>query len=85
MNIYKVMPDLSNERQMRLWYQGIDKQWSAEEINWKNALPNVSKSKLDDLAKVLTPVLTGEQSTLYSVSGFIPVLGHRSKFRVRCF
>ena len=85
MNIYKVLPDLSNERQMRLWYQGIDKQWSAEEINWKKALPNVSKSKLDDLAKVLTPVLTGEQSALYSVSGLIPVLGHRSEVEGQMF
>lgn len=79
MNIYKVLPDLKNERQMRLWYQGIRKQWSAEDINWKQGLPQVSKSKLDDLAKVLTPVLTGEQSALYSVSGLIPVLGHRSE------
>ncbi|MCB1121212.1 MAG: ferritin-like domain-containing protein [Verrucomicrobiae bacterium] len=79
MNIYKVLPDLKNERQMRLWYQGIRKQWSAEDIDWKKALPDVSKSRLDDLAKVLTPVLTGEQSALYSVSGLIPVLGHRSE------
>ncbi|QXD25977.1 diiron oxygenase [Opitutia bacterium ISCC 51] len=79
MNIYKVLPDLTNERQMRLWYQGLRKQWSAEDINWKKALPNISKSCLDDLAKVLTPVLTGEQSALYSVSGLIPVLGHRSE------
>lgn len=85
MNIYKVLPDLSNERQMRLWYQGIRKQWSAEDINWKKALPNVSKSKLDDLAKVLTPVLTGEQSALYSVSGLIPVLGHRSEVAGQMF
>ena len=85
MNIYKVLPDLSNERQMRLWYQGIRKQWSAEDINWKKALPNVSKSKLDDLAKVLTPVLTGEQSALYSVSGLIPVLGHRSEVEGQMF
>ena len=79
MNIYKVLPDLTNERQMRLWYQGIRKQWSAEDIDWKKAMPNVSKSRLDDLARVLTPVLTGEQSALYSVSGLIPVLGHRSE------
>jgi hypothetical protein len=49
MNIYKVLPDLSNDRQMRLWYQGLRKQWSAEDIDWKKALPNVSKSKFDDL------------------------------------
>jgi hypothetical protein len=85
MNIYKVLPDLSNERQMRLWYQGLRNQWSAEDIDWKKALPNVSKSRFDDLAKVLTPVLTGEQSALYSVSGLIPVLGHRSEVEGQMF
>jgi hypothetical protein len=85
MNIYKVLPDLSNDRQMRLWYQGLRKQWSAEDIDWKKALPNVSKSKFDDLARVLTPVLTGEQSALYSVSGLIPVLGHRSEVEGQMF
>ncbi|MCZ6674622.1 MAG: ferritin-like domain-containing protein [Verrucomicrobia bacterium] len=85
MNIYKVLPDLTNERQMRLWYQGINKQWSAEDIDWKKAMPNIKKSKLDDLAKVLTPVLTGEQSALYSVTGLIPVLGHRSEVEGQFF
>lgn len=79
MNIYKVLPDLKNERQMRLWYQGLRKQWSAEDIDWKKGKPNYTKTSLDAMARVLTPVLTGEQSALYSVSGLIPVLGHRSE------
>ncbi|MEM9161402.1 MAG: ferritin-like domain-containing protein [Verrucomicrobiota bacterium] len=79
MNIYKVMPDLSNERQMRLWYQGIRKQWSAADIEW-NKPGRISSEKMrDQLGRLLTPVLTGEQSALYSVSGLIPILGHRSE------
>ncbi len=79
MNIYKVLPDLSNERQMRLWHQGIRKQWSAEDIDW-NAPRRIGGEKIrDQLGRVLTPVLTGEQSALYSVSGLIPILGHESK------
>ena len=79
MNIYKVMPDLDNERQMRLWYQGIRKQWSAADLNWNQPGRIVSDKMRDQLGRVLTPVLTGEQSALYSVSGLIPVLGHRSE------
>ncbi len=79
MNIYKVLPDLKNDRQMRLWYQGLRKQWSAADIDWKKGQRISNKSFKDNLAKVLTPVLTGEQSALYSVSGLIPVLGHRSE------
>lgn len=79
MNFYKVLPDLSNERQMRLWQQGIRKQWSAEDLEW-NAPRRISGEKIrDQLGRVLTPVLTGEQSALYSVSGLIPVLGHQSQ------
>ncbi len=79
MNIYKVMPNLGNERQMRLWQQGIRKQWSAADIDWKAPRRIVSDKLRDDLARVLTPVLIGEQSALYSVSGLIPVLGHQSQ------
>ncbi len=79
MNIYKVLPDLSNERQMRLWQQGIRKQWSADDIDW-NAPRRIGGEKIrDQLGRILTPVLTGEQSVLYSVSGLIPVLEHLSK------
>ena len=79
MNIYKVMPDLGNERQMRLWYQGIRKQWSAADLDWSQPGRIVSDKMRDQIGRVLTPVLTGEQSALYSVSGLIPVLGHRSE------
>jgi len=79
MNIYKAMPDLSNERQMRLWHQGIRKQWSAADLDWNAPRRIVSDKLRDQLGRVLTPVLTGEQSALYSVSGLIPVLGHRSE------
>ena len=79
MNRYKVLPDLSNERQMRLWQQGIRKQWSAKDLDW-NAPRRITGERIrDQLGRVLTPVLTGEQSALYSVSGLIPVLGRQSE------
>ncbi len=85
MNIYKVMPDLSNERQMRLWYQGIRKQWSAADLDWNAPRRIVSDKLRDQLGRVLTPVLTGEQSALYSVSGLIPILGHQSQVEAQFY
>ena len=77
MNIYKVLPDLTNERQMRLWYQGIRKQWSAEDINWKKALPNLSKSNFDDLAKAgnaLQKVFNADKMNYNILGNLIPHL-----------
>ena len=79
MKIYKVLPDLAKERQMRLWQTALRSQWSAEDLDWSKPL-RLGKSGLKDrLARIMTPVLIGEQSALYSVSGLIPVLGSRSE------
>lgn len=64
---------------MRLWYQGLRKQWSAADLDWNTPGRVMSEKMRDQLGRVLTPVLTGEQSALYSVSGLIPILGHRSE------
>ncbi len=79
MKIYKVLPDLSKERQMRLWHTALRSQWSAEDLDWSKPLRLGRNGMKDKLAKVMTPVLIGEQSALYSVSGLIPVLGSRSE------
>ena len=79
MNIYKVMPDLSNKRQMKLWHKGLRSQWSAVDMRWDLPLKMSKRSMRESLGKVLTPVLMGEQSALYSVSSQIPALGHRSE------
>ena len=79
MNIYKVLPDLKRDRQMKLWHKALRAQWSATDLDWKKPQRPRTPSITDELARVLTPVLMGEQSALYSVSGLIPVLGHRSE------
>lgn len=77
MNIYKVLPSLEKERQMKIWHKALRSQWSAEDLDWSRP-QRLTKSRLkDELARILTPILMGEQSALYSVSGLIPVLGHR--------
>lgn len=79
MNIYPVLPKLDNERQLNLWHKALRSQWSAEDLRW-DAPGRVRSGRLrDQLARVLTPVLMGEQAALYSVSTLIPVLGHRSQ------
>ena len=79
MNIYKVLPPLDNERQIKLWHKALRAQWSATDLDWNKPRVPRKPSIDDELARVLTPVLMGEQSALYSVSGLIPVLGHRSE------
>lgn len=79
MRVYKVLPDLSKERHMKIWHKALRSQWSAADLNW-DAPQQVIKPKLkDQLARILTPILMGEQAALYSVSGLIPVLGQRSE------
>ncbi len=79
MNIYKVLPDLSNVRQLKLWHKALRSQWSAEDIRWEQPLRLRSERTREGLARALTPVLMGEQSALYSVSAQIPNLGHNSE------
>ena len=79
MKIYKVLPDLSRRRHMSIWHKALRAQWSAEDLNWSPPLRLTSDATLDGLARLLTPILMGEQSALYSVSALIPILGQSSE------
>ncbi len=79
MKIYKVLPDLSKRRHMSLWHKALRAQWSADDLNWSAPLRMTSDKTLSGLARMLTPILMGEQSALYSVSGLIPILGQNSE------
>jgi len=79
MNIYKVLPDLKKKRQMHIWHTALRSQWSAEDVDWTKPHRITSRKFKDQFARLLTPVLMGEQAALYSVSGLIPILGHRSE------
>jgi hypothetical protein len=84
-NIYKVMPNLSNERQLRLWHKALRSQWSAEDMRWDLPVRLRSRRLKEGLGRLLTPVLMGEQSALYSVSAQIPTLGHRSEVEAQFY
>ncbi len=79
MKIYKVLPDLSKRRHMSLWHKALRAQWSADDLNWSAPHRMTSDKTLNGLARVLTPILMGEQAALYSVSGLIPILGQNSE------
>jgi hypothetical protein len=79
MKFYKVLPDLSKERQMKIWHKALRSQWSAADLNWDRPQRITQRRLKDQMARVLTPILMGEQAALYSVSGLIPILGQRSE------
>ena len=79
MKIYKVLPDLSKRRHMSIWHKALRAQWSADDLNWSTPLRLTSDKTLSGLARILTPILMGEQAALYSVSGLIPILGQNSE------
>ena len=79
MKIFKVLPDLKKRRHMTLWHKALRAQWSAEDLNWSAPHRLTSDTTKDSLARILTPILMGEQSALYSVSALIPILGKTSE------
>jgi hypothetical protein len=79
MKIYKVLPDLGRHRHMAIWHKALRSQWSAEDIAWDRPQRITSSRLKDQLARVLTPILMGEQAALYSVSSLIPILGQSSE------
>jgi hypothetical protein len=79
MKIYKVLPDLKKERQLKIWHKALRSQWSATDLDWEIPQRITSRRLKDQLGRVLSPVLMGEQAALYSVSGLIPILGQKSE------
>jgi hypothetical protein len=75
MRIYKVLPHLDKERHLKIWHKALRSQWSATDLDWDRPQRMTSAKLKDQMGRILTPILMGEQSALYSVSGLIPLLG----------
>lgn len=84
MRIYKTKPDLKNERQMALWHKALRSQWTAEDLSWGKPVTLTGHAR-DVLGRILTPILTGEQAALYSVSNLIPIFGSRSEVEAQFY
>ena len=79
MRIYKVLPDLDKKRHLKIWHKALRSQWSATDLDWDRPQRITSPRLKDQMSRVLTPILMGEQAALYSVSGLIPILGQRAE------
>ena len=79
MKIYKVLPDLKKERHLKIWHRALRSQWSATDLKWDTPQRITQRHLKDQMGRILTPVLMGEQAALYSVSGLIPILGKMSE------
>jgi hypothetical protein len=79
MKIYKVLPELNRSKHMAIWHKALRAQWSAEDLDWQRPQRITDARLKDQLARMLTPILMGEQAALYSVSSLIPVLGQTSE------
>lgn len=79
MKIFKVLPELKKRRHLSIWHKALRAQWSAEDLNWGAPQRLTSDASKSSLARILTPILMGEQSALYSVSALIPILGQNSE------
>lgn len=79
MQIYKALPNLAKRRLMRVWHQALKSSWSPTELDWESRGTPSKDAHLDALARVLSPILTGEQAGLYSIAHIIRKLGETSE------
>jgi hypothetical protein len=84
MRLYKTLPDLTRRRQLAVWHKALRARWSPEEVNWRAPL-DAGRVDRDRLARVLSPVLMGEQAGLYSITTIIQVLGRTSEVEGQFF
>jgi len=85
MKFFKIMPDLTNKRQLKLWTKAQRNQWAAEDIDWTRPQRITQDHLKDQMGRVLTPVLMSEHSALYSVAGLIPILGREAQVASQFF
>lgn len=85
MNIFKVLPDLAKSKHLALFHHAARGQWGADEIAWDRP-PRIGRAHLRrQLARVLTPILMGEQSAFHSLSTIIPILGREMEVESQMF
>lgn len=75
MKIYKSLPDLKKTRHMNLWHKALKSGWSPEEIEWESPGTPRLEASCDQVARILSPILVGEQAGLYSITSMIGILG----------
>jgi hypothetical protein len=85
MRVYKTLPDLRKERHLAIWHKALRARWSPEDIDWTGAARPLGEATRARLARVLSPVLMGEQAGLYSITTMIQILGQTSDVESQLF
>ena len=84
MHIYKTLPDLQRTRQLSIWHKALRSSWSPEDLDWSAPL-GIKGDVRDRLARVLSPVLVGEQAGLYSITRMVQILGQSAEVEGQLF
>jgi hypothetical protein len=71
--ISRIFPDLQEDLLLNLFHKGAKAQWTAPDIDWEGALEFTAEQK-EALARLLSPILLGEQSAMVGASAIIPRL-----------
>ncbi len=71
--VLKVHPELSDDRLLKLFESGVERQWSGELLQWTEP-ETWDRVSLQALGGLLTPVYLGEQTAMLGVSMVLPKL-----------
>ena len=85
MRIYKALPELRKGRHLAIWHKALRAGWSPMDVDWTRPAHGLTEETKDHLARILSPVLVGEQAGLYSITTMIQVLGRTSDIESQFF
>jgi rubrerythrin len=78
MQLYRTLPELKKERHLALWHKALRARWSPEDVDVTQPAPALGDATRDALARILSPVLMGEQAGLYSITGMVQIMGRHA-------
>jgi hypothetical protein len=84
MRLYRTFPELKKERHLALWHKALRARWSPEDVDLARPLA-LGAATRDALARILSPVLMGEQAGLYSITTMIQVMGREADVESQMF
>jgi len=85
MRLYRTLPELKKERHLGLWHKALRARWSPEDVDLTSAACRLGDATRDALARILSPVLMGEQAGLYSITTMIQIMGQQSEVESQLF
>jgi len=85
MRVYRTLPELKKERHLALWRKALRARWSPEDVDVASSGCRLGDANRDALARILSPVLMGEQAGLYSITTMIQIMGQQSEVESQLF